>query len=268
MDPDHPPTPRTPDPGRGPASGPGGEPGHDYSYGTSAGGPSPDAAPPMDPLTGSAAVRPAPGSFAPPVGAPAPRPRRPAPAPPATPRRRGPLIALLIGGVVLALVVVTAGVWLFLRPTDPAAGPAATASSTAAADPSAAVGSEVTVDGVRFTVTGIETGAQAVGRSSERRTPAAGEFVAITLEIDNPTGRSVLWNLDMSLVTADGTEVEPDPEASEAYVADSRTSVTVRPGTTAAVHLVYDVPTGSAPGEGRISLSGGSGGGTGTLPLG
>lgn len=268
--------PDTPSPGP-PVSGDPSASAHEYSYGAAdgtaadastqpTGGPA--SAAPADPLTASAAIRPLPEGFAPPEGSPDPRRRRAdrLESPSAPPRRRGLLIGLGIGALVVVLAIAATGVYLVVRSLssdgDAPAGPATAAPSAGTS------GQTVEIDGIAVTVSSLETALTAVGDTSHRVTPKAGEFIAVVLTVQNSSDRPLSWSRSMDLMTADGAEHPADAAASQAYVSGGQGAKIIGAGQSSEVVLVYDVPIGSTPQEGRITLPAANGGGTGSLPLG
>lgn len=233
--------------------------GHDYDYGI------PAEEPTSAPAAGDAAA-----PVPPPAGQPAPPPVPPSAPPPPSPRHTGRTIlwAALAAAAVLAIVV-AAGALFLLRPWEPGGPPTA----TTPAAPSAPGGSATApalpptdIDGVSIAPVSVVTGITSVGRGDLELHPE-GEFVAVELEITNGSDQPVFWNGDMELADSAGAVHAPSPEASMRFDSDAVASATIPPGETATVVLVYDVPIGTTPAEGRIALSPGSGGGTGSVSL-
>lgn len=263
--------------------------GHDYGYdygadpdpratgdGEGLGNDGPTGATPTSPrtttsrdgLTASAAIRPLPAGFERPDGEADPRRRRAdrLAVPDQGRRPRGLLLGLGIGALVVVLALAGAGIFLVARVLSP--GDEAPAASGTAAPSASVPSSSVEIAGIRVGVTSMETALPAVGDTRTRVTPESGEFIAIVLTVENSSDRAIAWNRSMDLVTTDGVAHPADAKASDAYLSSSESTMIISPGKSAQAVLVYDVPIGSVPQEGRITLPVSHGGTTGTLPLG
>lgn len=204
-----------------------------------------------------AQIRPVPGGIA------RPRARRPA-APAAQPargrggRHRGLLVALGAGALVLAVIVGGTALALFGPWRD---GGEAT-SPTAASDQGGSSAGQVTLrDGVTASLVDVQEGIHSIGQKGNEFTPE-GEFTAVTITIANESDQPISWRWNMVLVTADGTQIEPDTDASTAT--DGGESTVIRAGGEAEVTVIFDVPFDADPTIARIALKDG---GKGDLAL-
>jgi len=213
--------------------------------------------PSMGTTTPRAVLRPIPEGFpTPPPRFPGPR-RRPerAQEPESTPRRgRGPLLAALVLGLAVLLVLGVGGLVLAVRGVGgqegPVAAPAPSADGAEApAEEEPAAGNaagEATIGGVHITEVSTEVGVRRVGNDSLHRVPE-GEFVIITLEVENPTDSAIDVQNGMQLETADGTLHDPDREAGRLHIAESHPYGFTISGQTRTYHTIFDVPIGEDP---------------------
>lgn len=215
-----------------------------------------------------AVLRPVPEGFP----TPPPRPSRPnrRPAPPVEPEtvsRRGPaVIASLAVVAVLILVVAVGGSILAYRALSPGSSDGAAPAATADGGDSSA--GEVVFGEVTVREVSTEPGVQAVGDAGAGSIEAEGEFVVVTLEVDNGTDATVSIDGHEKLRTADGEAHETNSDASRTYIGEGRAYGTVAPGENATFHLVYDVPIGSEPVEVALDFAENESAGDGVLPLG
>lgn len=236
--------------------------------------------PPTGIRTGTApraVLRPVPEGFPTPPPRPAVPNRRPAKRqdPEAPARPRGPIITALVVVAVLVLVVAIGGSVLVVRALrgadDEAAAPAGTSAPAPGTDPGtgsdpAAAGDVTSLGDIDVTVASVERGVEFVGKDNTRL-DADGEFVIVTLVVDNRTDRSVSLRAAADLVTEDGVRYEPDTEAGNVHLADSEPWALLPDGESVQVHYVYDLPIGATPVELEIDLSENPDGGEGTVPL-
>lgn len=232
-----------------------------------------EGAPSMGTTTPRALLRPIPEGFpTPPPRLPGPRrrpDRRPEPEP--TPRRgRGPLLGAIVLGAVALLVLGVGGLVLAVRglggQEGPVAAPSPGAGTEAPADGEPAdadTAGEVTINGVRITEVSTEVGVRHVGNGSLAREPE-GEFVIVTIEVENPTDAAVDVLGEARLEAADGALVERDREAGQLHIADSQPFGFTTSGETKTFHMIFDVPIGADPTSLHLSVHGEDG----ALPLG
>lgn len=227
-----------------------------YDYGTS----------PASPATGvrgsttpRAVLRPIPEGFPtpPPRRVPRRRPER-VPDPEPARRGRGPLLAAIVLGAVVVLVLGVGGLVLAVRglggqDAPGAAGSPSAAEAPADEDPSGAAPGEATVGGFALTEERTEVGVRRVGSGSVTREPE-GEYVIVTVEVENRTDVPLDALEGVRLETADGELHSPDRQAGQVLVADSHAFGITPTGESRRYHKVFDVPIGSEPVSLHVSV--------------
>lgn len=277
------------DPDRGSSSGAGGSPARPED--DSAGSPTDDSAgsPTKDPTAARAVLRPVPDGFPTPPPRPALPNRRPAvqlqgePAPDPDPQARRLVVVSLVVVAVLVLVVAIGGSILAYRALSPEPGPDAGPVTTAEPDPDA--GDEADGDATAEGTTGgdassteigevavhevsTQLGVRSLGDGAGPSLSPDGEFVIVTLEIDNGSSEGVIIDGDEILETVGGTMHEPLADAAAQYAATESDPYGVVPaGTSGTFHLVYDVPVGSELTGVHLDFSDNASGGEGMLPV-
>ena len=228
-----------------------------------------------------AVLRPVPDGFP----TPPPRPARPnrAPALPATdappPPRRTPMYILLAVLGVLILVVGIGGGLLVFRTLggdspEPAAGPPATsqapsdepdATGSAATSGTSTGGGSVVLGEATVTLVSAE---QASEIAPDGESPLRGEFLIVTLDIENAGDQALRLEDRVTLVTSQGAEVAPDQTASRRHTesgVESRHENYVQPRSQSLVHLVFEGGGSTDGAELQFALD--SDEGQGVLPL-
>ncbi|GAA1490354.1 DUF4352 domain-containing protein [Brachybacterium sacelli] len=215
-----------------------------------------------------AVLRPVPEGFPTPPPRPARPNRRPAPKTEADPDSRRPRVLIASLAVVAALILVVAigGSILAYRALSP--DPSEGAAPEATADGGDSAAGEVAIGEVTVREVSTEPGVQSVGDAGAGAVEAEGEFVVVTLEVDNATDATVSIDGHETLRTADGETYETDSDASRKHIGEGKAYGTVGPGESATFHLVYDVPIGSEPAEVEIDFAENASAGDGILPLG
>ncbi|WP_193103171.1 DUF4352 domain-containing protein [Brachybacterium sp. FME24] len=220
--------------------------------------------------TPRAVLRPVPDGFP----TPPPRPTRPnrRPAPKleqeAAPPRNRWVIASVAVVVALVLVVAISGSILAYRALSPES-PAASAPSPAGEDAGGASATgELALGDVTVREASTELGVRQVGNGASEPMTPEGEFVIVTIDVDNGSDASVTIEGGELLTTADGETYEPNADAAQAHVADSQGYGLVTAGQSGTFHFVYDVPVGSEPTGVHLDFSGNDSAGEGDLPVG
>lgn len=228
-----------------------------------------------------AVLRPVPDGFP----TPPPRPARPnrAPALPAAdappPPRRTPMYILLAVLGVLILVVGIGGGLLVFRalsgdPQQPAAGPPATsqapsdepdATGSGTTSGTSAGGGSVVLGETAVTLVSAE---QATEIAPDGESPLRGEFLIVTLDIENGGDQALRLEDRVTLVTSQGAELAPDQTASRRHTesgVESRHENYVQPRSQSLVHLVFEGGGSTDGAELHFALD--SDEGQGVLPL-
>jgi hypothetical protein len=113
---------------------------------------------------------------------------------------------------------------------------------------SAGIGTEVQDGSFAFTVTDVETGAQALG-DSFLRTEAQGMYVLVHVTVRNiGTESETFMGANQTLLDTQGREFTTDSAAAVMNVPDSESFFTpINPGNSVEGVLVFDVPEGLSP---------------------
>ncbi|WP_210686524.1 DUF4352 domain-containing protein [Mycolicibacterium sp. GESEQ-9] len=169
-------------------------------------------------------------------------------APPRTKKRRWPAIVI---GVIAFLAVVSA--FSDKDDTKPSAA-LATQAPTKADAPTARLNTPVRDGEFEFVVKTVQPGLTEVGDNPYLREKAQGQFVIVTLSVQNIGDRAQAFSpSNQKLIDTQGRSFESD---SSAQIALGNSDIPVwddiNPGNAVDVSLVYDMPIGSAPA--RIEL--------------
>lgn len=174
------------------------------------------------------------------------------PQPPAKKKRKWPVI---VGGVV-ALMIVGSIFNDDKKDTEPAENTATVAQAPAAApaetkqtEPAAALNTPVRDGKFEFVVRSVEPGLSEVGDNPFLNQKAQGQFVIVTLSVQNIGDRPQGFSpSNQKLFDTQGRRFETDTSAQIALDNnDIAVWDNINPGNTVDVSLVYDMPVGAVP---------------------
>ncbi|MBU8827080.1 DUF4352 domain-containing protein [Mycolicibacterium goodii] len=189
------------------------------------------------------------------------------PQPPAKKKHKWPAI---VGGVV-ALMIVGSIFNDDKKDTKPAEStttvaqsPAAAPAETKQAEPAATLNTPVRDGKFEFVVRSVQSGLADVGDNPYLNQKAQGQFVIVTLTVQNIGDRPQGFSpSNQKLIDTEGRSFETDTSAQIA-LDDNDIAVwdNINPGNTVDVSLVYDMPVGSVPASIELHDSMFSGGAT------